>query len=74
MAGFVDGDGTLFFVGHDARFLFQTADDAIHSVEEILLRHGLAVVTSGDERGLVAHVGDVGTRETGRLSREQFDV
>ena len=74
VAGFVDGDGTLFFVGHDACFLFQTADDAIHGVEEILLCHGLAVVTSGDECGLVAHVGDVGTRETGSLSREQFDV
>ena len=74
VAGFVDGNGTLFFVGHDACLLLQTADDAIHRVEKILLRHGLAVVTSGDERGLVAHVGDVGPRETGRLSREQFDV
>ena len=74
MAGFVDGDGAFFLIGHDARLLFQTADDTIHRIEEILLCHRLTVVACGDEGGLVADVGDVGAREARRLSGEQVDV
>ena len=74
MAGFMDRDGAFFLIGHDARFLFQTADDTIHRIEEILLRHRLTVVACGDESGLVADVGDVGTREARRLSGEEVNV
>ena len=74
MAGFVDGDGAFFLIGHDARLLFQTADDTIHCIEEILLCHRLTVVACGDEGGLVADVGDVGAREARGLTSEQFDV
>ena len=74
VSGFVDGNGALFLLRHDARLLLQTADDAVDSVEEVLFRDRLAVVAGGDECGFVADVGDVGTGKSGSLTCQQFDV
>ena len=70
----VDGNAALFFLGHYFRGLFQSADDAVYGVEEVLLTHRLAVVSCGDEGCLVADVGNVGTREARRLAGEHLDV
>ena len=34
---FVNGNGALFRLGHDLRLFFQTTDDAVNGVEEVLL-------------------------------------
>ena len=60
VSGLVDGDGAALVLRHHLRLLLQTADDAIDGIEEVLLAHDAAVVAGGDERRLVADVGDVG--------------
>ena len=74
MACLVDSDAALLVGGHHLRGLFESADDAVHGVEEVLLAHVAAVVAGGDECRLVAHVGDVCTREARRLPREHIHV
>ena len=74
VAGLVEGDGALLLGGHHLGFLLQSAYDAVHGVQEVLLAHGLAVVAGGYQRGLVAHVGDVGPREARGLPGQQVYV
>ena len=50
------------------------ADDSVDGVEEVLLGDGLAVMACGNQGGLVADVGDVGTREAWCLPGEEVDV
>ena len=57
----MDSDGALFALGHYLRFLLQTTDDAVYSVEEVLLANLLAVVASSYQGCLIADVGDVGS-------------
>ena len=64
---FVVGDGTFLFEGHYLVFLLQAAYYPIDSIEEVLLTDGRAIFTCGYKCRLVAHVGDVGTRESGCL-------
>ena len=74
MAGFVDGDGALLLGCHHLRLLLQTAYDTVDGIEEVLLRHVLAVVAGRDEGRLIADVGNVGAREARRLACEEIDV
>ena len=74
MPGFVQGDGALLGGGHDFGFLLESADDAVYSIEKILLAHSRSIVACGYEGSLVADVGDVGSRETRRLTREEVDI
>ncbi len=74
VACLVDGDAMLLLLRHDLRLLLETADDTIDRCVEVLgIDKGL-VVAGGDEGCLVADVGDVGSREAGRLARELLDV
>ena len=61
MSGLVNGNAALFLFSHHLRLLLQSADDAVYGIEEVLLAHGLTVVSCGNQCGLVAHVGNVGT-------------
>ena len=74
MTGLVDGDRAFLVGRHHLGLLLQTANDAVDSVEEVLLAHGLTVVASGYQGGLVAHVGNVGTREARRLTSQEVYV
>ena len=64
MSCFVQGDGTLLGGSHDLGLLLQTADDTVDGIQEVLFSYRLPVTTGSDKGGLVAHVGDVGTRES----------
>ena len=62
------GNGALLVVGHHLCLLLKTADDAVHGVKEVLLAHGLVVMTCGNEGSLVADVGNIGTGESRSLT------
>ena len=74
MAGLVDGDRPLLVVGKYLVAFFQTAYHAVDGGVEVLSAHVLLVVTCGDERGFVAHVGYVGAREARSLACQKLDV
>ena len=71
---FVQGDGTFLVLGHHLGLLLQTAYDAVHGRDEIVLSYTLLAVACRYQRRLVAHIGDVGTAEAGRLTCQQVDV
>ena len=73
VAGLVVGDGAFFVLSDYLALLLQAADNPIHSSQEVLLIDGHFVVTSCNQRGLVADVGDVGTRETGSLTSQEIN-
>ena len=70
----MDGDRAALIFGDNLGAFFETADDAIHGIHEILALHMGFLATRSDKRSLVAHIGDVGTREAGSLSCEKFEV
>ena len=74
MSRFVECDGVLLVLRDDFGALFQTTDDAVHRIQEVLVRDELAVFSCGKEGRLVAHVGDVGAAESRRLLRQKIDV
>ena len=74
VSGFVVSDRPFLIVGHDLVLTFQTADDTIHSVHEILLAYFLTFPACRYQRCLVAHVCDVGTRETRGLLAQEIDI
>ena len=74
MAGLVEGDGALLGGSHHLGLLLKSADDTVNSIQEILLLHTLLVVAGGNQGSLVADVGNVGTRETGRLTGQLLNV
>ena len=70
----MESDGALLLQGHDLCFLLKTAYYAVHGIEEVLSSYRLLVAAGGNEGCLVAHVGDVGTREARRLLGQEVDV
>ena len=74
MASLVDGYCLLLGISHNLGLLLKTADDTVNGIEEILLAHRLAVMSRGDKCRLIAHVSDVGTRESRCLTSQEVDV
>ena len=74
MSRLVVGDHALLLVGDDLVLALQTAHDAVDGGQEILLGDEFLVMPRGDERRLVADVGDVGAREAGSLARQERTV
>ena len=70
----MEGYHTFLVRGDDFGTFLQAAHNAVHSIEEILFGDNIFVVPCGDEGCLVAHVGDVGTRKTGSLARQEIFV
>ena len=60
MSCFVDGYRLLFSFGHHLGLLLQATDDAVNSIEEILLADLLSIVAGSNQGCLVADVGNVG--------------
>ena len=74
VARFMDGDSLFLFVGGYLRTLLETAHDSVDGVDEVLSSDGMLVVARGDQGCLVADVGYVGSRETGRLACKEVYV
>ena len=74
MAGLVDGYRAFLLLGHHLGLLLQSANDAVHGIEEVLLAHFLTVMAGSYQRGLVAHIGNIGTRETRRLAGQEIHI
>ncbi len=70
----VIGNVAFLLFGENFRFFLQSTDNSVDCIEKILLVDHLFVVTGGYKRGLVAHIGDVGSREARRLTRQEIDV
>ena len=70
----MDGDSLFLFVGGYLRTLLETAHDSVDGVDEVLSSDGMLVVARGDQSSLVADVGYVGSRETGRLACKEVYV
>src|SRR6185437_4275992 len=74
MAGLMIGDDPLFVGGDDLVLLLQTADDPVYRILEVFHLYRLFSLTGGDQRGLVADVGDVRAGKTGRLFGQLMDI
>ena len=74
MASLMDGDGTLFVRCHHFGFLLQSADNAIDGIEEVLIAHFLLVMAGRYQGCLIADIGNIGTREPRRLTRQEVQV
>ena len=70
----MNGDGTLFLGGDDARAPLQATDNAIDSVVEVFLLNVFLGMTGGDEGCFVTDIGDVGARKTGGEFGEIFQI
>ena len=68
MTRFVKGNRPLLLGSHHLGLLFQSADNTVNGIQEILLAHRFRITTSGNQGRLVTHIGDIGSRETRRLS------
>ena len=70
----MEGDGVLLVFADDLGFLLQTAHNAVHRIQEILVGHQLSVFAGGEQGRFVAHVGDVRPAEARRLLGQELDV
>jgi len=67
--------GALLFVGvHDALALFQTRDNPLDTLVELLHGNGGLVRPRGQQSGLIDQVGQVGANETGRDPRQFLQI
>ncbi len=69
MSGLVVGEDPLLLLGDDAPLL-EAGDDALHRALEVLHQDRRPLLAAGEDRGLVAEVGQVGAREAGGLARD----
>ena len=74
MSGFVNGNRAFFVLGHDFACAFESSDDSVHGVHEVLFPDFVSVVACSHERRFVADVGDVCAGEARCLSRQHFEV
>ena len=74
VARLVVGDHTLLLVGDDLILAFEAAHDAVDGCQEVLLRNEFLVVARSDQRGFVADICNVGTRESGGLAGQERPV
>ena len=69
----VRGDLDLLGV-HDPRALLRSRDDAVDRLVQRVVRDGLLAGAGGEQRGLVEHVGQVGTGEPGGAAGDDVQV
>lgn len=74
MARFVVGHHPAFMGIDQPVLLLQAGDDPLDGILEIGLANGRAVLARSQQRGLVAHIGDLGTGETGRLGGQVVKI
>ena len=74
VTSFMQGNRALFGSCHDLRFLFQSPDNAVNGIKEVLLADRFTVVPCRNQCRFIANVGDVGTRKARCLSCQKIDV
>ena len=67
VSGFVVGHNDQFFLAHEL-VGFQSSNDAVHGFFKVHHGHGIGLAPGGLDRGLVANIGNIGTRKPGRQS------
>ena len=65
MADLMIGDDLLLLRRDDSPFLLFTGDNGLHTLLDILRRHGFLTETDGTEGSLVDDIGDIGATGTG---------
>ena len=65
VTGLVVGDSPLLLGLEDVRLLLQAGHHPLDGGLEVLVDDGVGELPGGDQGGLVGHVGDVGSGETG---------
>ncbi|CAI8244377.1 MAG: Uncharacterised protein [Flavobacteriia bacterium] len=74
MTCLVVGDDLFFILGDEFPLLLQTAYNAVHSIEEILLADPFFVLSRCDQGRFVAYVGNVRTGESRRLFGQKINI
>ena len=74
MTSLVISDAAFLLSRHDFVLALQATDDTINSVHEVNFRNGFLALTCCNQGCLIAHVGDIGTRESGRLLGKEIHI
>ena len=74
MACLVDSDTAFLLLSHDLGLFLQTANDTVHSIEEVLFTYLLTVMTGSYQSSLIADISNVGARKTWGLACQKVDV
>ena len=62
---FMQSDGASFCFRCNLGFLFQTTDDAVYRIQEVLFAYEFLSVAGSDQCSLIAYIGNIRTRESG---------
>ena len=74
MPRFVEGNGALFFLGNDFCPLLQAANDAVNSVQKVLVNDLVAALACSIQSSFIAHIRNVGSAESGSLARKEIHI
>ena len=74
MAGFVESNALSFICRRYHRAFFQTADDTVDSVHEVLFLNELLIATGSDQCSFITHIGNVGAGESRSLTGHEFRI
>src|SRR5688572_20354324 len=74
VTGFVESNRPFLLLSDDLIFLFQTANDPVNGIQEVLLFYLCFMMPCSDKRRLVAEVGDISTGKTRCLLGQKIDV
>ena len=70
----MQSDGTSFCFRCNLGFLFQTTDDAVYRIQEVLLAYEFLPVAGSDQCSLIADIGNICTRESRCLTCQQVHI
>ena len=74
MTRLVISDATFLLSRHDLVLALQAANDTIDCVHEVNFRNRFLTLTCCNQGRLIAYIGDVGTRESGRLLSKEIHI
>ena len=74
MASFMKCYGALFLYSHNFGFLFQTANNAVYSIQEILFPYSALLMTGSNQSCFVTYIGNVSTTESWSLTCQQIRI
>ena len=67
-------DTAFLLSGHDLVLALQAANDTIDCVHEVNFRNRFLTLTRCNQGRLIAYIGDIGTRESGRLLSKEIHI
>ena len=74
MARFVECNGLFFLFRNDFCPLFQSSDNPIYCIQEILVNDLFASLSGCIQSGFVAYVGNICTAKSRSLARQEVDI